>query len=330
MEDKAHLPVTVLEAETVINFLSSVAMAKALAQAVDTEPRRWVVWVAGMEVDSSSSSALRMSHETFTRGFIRQFRQRLAGPNAARNAKLYLDEMDRLRGRYIQRVEAAFGAAHYINSEMDRLMRSSLRALTFIRVTSLLSMPAMHLLDGGQAALALGTLSMPLGSTDASGGGSGLSQQVALTLLKEWDSAQHAKLLAMSTEAPRYGLNDELDKRPAPKLDKVQGALQHIAEHRPLHEKLLREMHEEVELLSKVQKRLTDAPREAEKKKKAQQAAVPKGPARSAAQQAADTVRKQAAQRRLTASLRRIPIVFAAPEVAGLLGRYAEEWNATQ
>ncbi len=330
MDNKPHVPVTVLEADTVIRFLSSAAMAKALAEAVGVEPRKWIVWITGMEIDLSTGAALRARHEAYTRGFLRLWRQRLQGSGAPKSVKMLLDEVDRERGRNLLRIEGAFGAAHYVTSEMDRMMRSSLRALRQPSVFTLLSMPALRLLDEGSAVLGLGEWAVPLGAAGANYAQMGLQSDMVIALYKEWESLTNAKLLAVATEFATFGVNDAQGKRPAPKLDKMQAGLQQIAESRPLHEKLVRETREEINEISRIQKRLTDAPKEAEKRRKQQQAAIlPPGFAKPQGGLQAD-MKKMTAQRMLSASMPRVPIVFTSTEIAGVLGEYAERWNSVR
>ncbi|MCL4793016.1 MAG: hypothetical protein KJZ84_00565 [Bryobacteraceae bacterium] len=324
MDEKPHVPVTVLEAETVLRFFSSCAMAKSLAEAVGLEPRKWIVWITGMEIDQSSGAALRALHETYTRGFLRIWKQRLTGPNVPKSVKSYLDELDRKRGRNLNRVEAAFGAAHYVTSEMDRMMRSSLRALRYPSVSTLLSKPALRLLAEGSAVLGLGDSAVPLGTKGPGFSSVGLGANMVISVLGEWESAMHAKLLAVSTNADNLVGGDAQGKRPAPKLDKMQAGLQQIAESRPFHEKLVREVREEINEISKVMKRMTDAPKEIEKRKQQRGPMKPPGAAKPDAQ---DLQKKLTAQRMQSRSMPRVPIVFAAEEIAGVLGEYAERWE---
>ncbi|MBE7543381.1 MAG: hypothetical protein M9913_18715 [Bryobacteraceae bacterium] len=327
MQDKAHIPVTVMEAETVIQFISSAALAKALGEAASVEPQKLFIWITGMEVDLSSAAALRTRHETYTRGFLRMWHQRLAGQNAAKNVKELLDKLERERWRDLGRVEAAFGAGNYINSAQDRLMRSSIRAMSRLKVRELLSMESMRLLEGGGAVLGLGGLAVPVAKTGKGGAETEFSEEAVLSLVEEWDSTPHAKVLGVSTETQRFGMHDDSDQRPSPKLDKMQPALQQIAENRPLHSKLMRECHEEIEQISRVQKRLADAPRRIEAQKRPVAASVKKGAGRGGPAQARDEAKKKAALQMLKQSSRRVPIVFVAPEIAGALRAYAEEWN---
>ncbi|HRJ17493.1 MAG TPA: hypothetical protein PLF84_00555, partial [Bryobacteraceae bacterium] len=177
------------------------------------------------------------------------------------------------------------------------------------------------------AVLGLGGLAVPVAKTGKGGAETEFSEEAVLSLVEEWDSTPHAKVLGISTETQRFGMHDDSDQRPSPKLDKMQPALQQIAENRPLHSKLMRECHEEIEQISRVQKRLADAPRRIEAQKRPVGASVKKGAGRGGPAQARDEAKKKAALQMLKQSSRRVPIVFVAPEIAGALRAYAEEWN---
>jgi hypothetical protein len=331
------IPVVIIDLDTMVRFIRSVAMMRALAESASMEWKTyddslflnivygllpWKEKPGYVDTQIASGKKLQERFAVHSEKFVDTWIQRAAeSPSGMFN---YLEHLAKLRQLDQSNLDSLFHEARAINQQVEQQLNQSIRTFAIIKLTATIAVAVLS--AGGAIAAATGAVALPIGiggGTIALGGSAtafgGLSTGFSITcsVIKEWNNVPQAKVIAVSKDVGKYVGGEILDKT-------ADHMLKQAAASQSLHQKLLEKASRQIDHYSRM---IAQTARDRVKRnatKKLAEKAVQKQTAQQGLKEAAQV--SKIGQAVKTGS----PILFAAWDIWDGITDYAETWEQTR
>lgn len=226
------VPVAILDLDTMIRFLRSVAMTRALAESATLEWKTyddslflnvvygllpWKEKPGYVDTQIASGKRLEERYARHSESFLDTWLQRATqSPSAMFN---YLEQLANIRNQDRVHLDSVFRDARAINQEVEQQLSQAIYTFAVIKLTATITVAVLS--AGGAIAAASGAVTLPIGMGSGSmalGGSAtafgGVSTGFSITgsIIKEWNHIPSAKMMAVSKDVGKYAGGEALDK----------------------------------------------------------------------------------------------------------------------
>ena len=329
------VPVLLLDLDKTLRFIRSTAMARALAESARLEWKSyddsvflnvvyglmpWKEKPGSVEVQIAHGKALHdRQHEIAMASLEAWTKTWASGPQAMCN---YMNGLERVRAGSLESLEMVFHDARAINSAVEQQLNSSIRTFAAIKLgatvaVALIAGGAAIAIGAGATAVSAGGATLAFGASGTAFGATSTAFSITCSLIKEWNAAPTAKVVAVSKDTGKYLAGEAIDKT-ADYMVKKAGVSQ------ALHEQMLAKADRLIDHYSQMIARTG--------RQKVKKRAMSKLGENLAKHEVAQQGIKQSSQLGKAAGALKTgaPIVFAAWDIWDAVGDFRETWADTR